>query len=98
MNIKTHYTFKAIQKIEDKPTYRLMPYEWKDTGWRATLINNKWMVFNERKPRTIVNYPILYDNGSLGWDNPYAIPKYIKKRFFALINLLKDSYEFIEEA
>lgn len=92
--MKRHFTFKAIQKLDDTPTYRLMPDEWKDTGWRASLegkTKKRWMVYNESKSRVIVDYPVVYQNGDIGWDNPYAIPDFVAKRFHALINLVKDA-------
>lgn len=85
-------TFNAIHRTSsDNPTYRLLVNQWTWNGWTAELIKGRWMVYNESKPRTVVDWPIIHNINKIAWDNPYAIPAYVKKRFYSLVRLLKDT-------
>ena len=33
--------------------------------------------------------PILYSNGTLGWDDPYSIPEYVKDKTGVIMRRLK---------
>jgi len=49
-------------------------------------IGNKggWFIFYDNGYKA--DYPIIYPDGNVGFDNPYQIPKYLKNKFKMLVN------------
>lgn len=46
------------------------------------------------KDEILVDYPILYDNGDVGYDYPELFPKYIKNKVKKQLELYKEFEDF----
>ena len=55
------------------------------------LIQDKYYIMAERADWT-TDWPIKYRDGRIAYDNPYAIPKYLKKLVVKAFNYKEQNY------
>ena len=62
---------------------------WRSKNGRWEIIKTEthrgmqWMIVNTDSGYN--DNPIIYDDGKFGFDNPYYLPKYVKKQFKILV-------------
>ena len=67
------YSLKPVDTYEivrpNKPTVRIIQ-------WTKRLAS---VVIEYKSGRSVIDYPIRYDDGRVAYDNPHAIPQYAKR-------------------
>lgn len=63
---------KEINGVHKIAIYMKKDYTGREVGVRV-------MVYSEYdRQNDYIDYPIMYENGSFGWDNPERVPKYVQ--------------------
>lgn len=71
--------------VKDLGVHKIAIYMKKDVGIRV-------MVYSEYKNQNdYVDYPIMYDNGTFGWNNPERVPKYVQGWVKRIMSELRDA-------
>ncbi|MFW6243283.1 MAG: hypothetical protein ACOC2W_03900 [bacterium] len=64
-----------------------------ETLWKSD--NEKWIIKKDDAGRIVIiensfysHFPVIYDDNTIGYDNPFIIPNYVKKELQKIVNEL----------
>ena len=46
--------------------------------WDSTRASTAWAIPEHLKTTVIGGHGIMYDDGTMAWDNPYKVPEYVR--------------------